>query len=86
MACVLADNEKTKKATTIMNDQKRSPNIMRFAGLATQWMVTLLIAVWGGHKIDKWIGWKFPVFLMLLALGALAFSFWQLMNELNNRK
>ena len=70
-----------------MNDQQRPQNTMRFAGLATQWMVTLGIAVWGGYKIDKWIGWKFPVFIFLLALGALALSFWQLMNELNkNRK
>lgn len=65
-----------------MTDLKRSQNILRFAGLATQWMVTLLIAVWGGYKIDKWIGWKFPVFLIVFALGALAFSFWQLINEL----
>ena len=69
-----------------MNDQKQSQNTMRYAGLATQWMVTLLIAVWAGYKIDKIIGWKFPVFLSLLALGALAFSFWQLINELNKTK
>jgi len=69
-----------------MNDQKQPQNILRFAGLATQWMVTLLIAVLGGYKIDKWIGWKFPVFLILLALGALAFSFWQLINELNKTR
>ena len=69
-----------------MNDQRQSQNTMRFAGLATQWMVTLLIAVWGGYKIDKWLGWKFPVFLILLALSALAFSFWQLINELNKTR
>jgi len=59
---------------------------MRFAGLATQWMVLMLIAVWGGHKIDKLVGWQFPLFIILFALLALAFSFWQLLKELNNKK
>lgn len=66
--------------------KKPSQNSMRYASLATQWLVTLLIAVWGGHKIDNWLGWKFPMFLIVFALGALAFSFWQLINELNNKK
>ena len=66
-----------------MSGNNRSRNTMRFAGLATQWMATMLIAVWGGHKIDKLTGWKFPAFLIVFALGALALSFRQLMNELN---
>jgi len=80
---LLLQGNSKNKGNTIMNDQRRSQNVMRFAGLATQWMVTLLIAVWGGHKIDKWLEWKFPVFLILFALGALALSFWQFINELN---
>lgn len=68
-----------------MNDQGRTNNAMRYAGLATQWMVLMLIAAWGGNKIDKWLGWKFPLFLILLVLVALAFSFRQLLNELNKK-
>ncbi|MBS1783034.1 MAG: hypothetical protein JSS78_08195 [Bacteroidetes bacterium] len=57
---------------------------MRFAGLATQWMVMLLVAVWLGWQIDfKWIGWKFPLFLILLPLLALSMSLLQLIRELN---
>ncbi len=59
-----------------MDDQRRSQNTMRFAGLATQWMVTLLTAVWGGYKIDKLIRLEAScVFNCVFALGALAFSF-----------
>ncbi|MBS1589027.1 MAG: hypothetical protein JST52_05385 [Bacteroidetes bacterium] len=68
-----------------MNKNKNSKsNTMRFAGLASQWMVMLLIAVWLGWKIDfKWIGWKFPLFLILIPLLALSMSLWQLIREFN---
>jgi F0F1-type ATP synthase assembly protein I len=59
-------------------------NSMRYAGLATQWMVLLLVAVWLGYKLDyKWIGWNFPLFLILLPLIALGYSLWQVVREFN---
>ena len=66
--------------------QPNSNNALRYAGLATQWMVMLALAVWGGIKLDTLTGLKFPLFLLLLPLVALIVSFWQLMNELNQKK
>lgn len=59
---------------------------MRYAGLATQWMVMLLIAVWAGYKIDKMTQWTVPVFLILFPLIALGLSLWQLIKELNKKR
>ncbi len=69
-----------------MSEQQRTNSTMRFAGLATQWMVLMLIAVWGGIKVDDLVGLRFPLFVILFALLALAISFWQLLKELNNKK
>ncbi|MCF8450191.1 MAG: hypothetical protein K9G49_10010 [Taibaiella sp.] len=63
-----------------------SPGPMRYAGLATQWMVMLLVAVWGGHQIDKQTNWKIPLFLILFPLLSLSISLWQLVKELNSSK
>lgn len=60
--------------------------MMRYAGLATQWLVMLLAAVWIGLKLDKWTGWKFPLFVILLPLAALCFSLWQIIREFNKPK
>ncbi len=57
---------------------------MRYAGLATQWLVMLLLAVWAGYKVDGWLGWGVPVFLVLLPLVALSVSLWKLVKEFNN--
>jgi F0F1-type ATP synthase assembly protein I len=61
-------------------------NMMRYAGLATQWMAMLGIAVWIGWKLDKLTGWKFPLFIISLPLIALCVSLWQLIKEFNKPK
>lgn len=67
-------------------EPNRSTSVMKYAGLATQWMVMLSIAVWGGMKLDKQFPWKAPIFVILLPVLALGLSFWQLLNELNTKK
>ena len=66
-----------------MDKPQNTNNTMRYASLATQWMVTLLLAVWAGYKLDKKINWKVPLFLILFPLISLALLLWRLINELN---
>jgi hypothetical protein len=61
-------------------------NILRYAGLATQWLVMLGVAVWGGINADGWLNWKVPVCTILFPLAALIFSLWRLIKELNKAK
>ena len=60
----------------------RQNAVMRYAGLATQWMVMLGIAVWGGLKLDERLGFK-ALLVIILPLAALIFSLWQLIRSLN---
>jgi F0F1-type ATP synthase assembly protein I len=66
-------------------DNKRSVGL-RYASLASQMMIMLLLAVWAGHKIDKITNWKIPLFLILFPLISLSLSLWQLTRELNRPK
>lgn len=67
-----------------MEEQKN--NMMRYAGLATQWMVMMGLGVWLGYKLDKYLNWKVPVFLILFPLISLTVSLWQLIKEFNKKK
>ena len=69
-----------------MADKRTNGNMMRYAGLATQWLVMLGLAVWLGLKLDSWTGWKFPLFVVTLPLVALIVSLWQLVREFNQPK
>ena len=48
-----------------MSTPEQPQSMMRYAGLATQWMVMMLLGVWLGYKLDKWLHWQFPLFLIL---------------------
>ncbi len=69
-----------------MSDMNKQTNMMRYAGLATQWMAMLLIAVWAGHKLDLYTKWRLPLFLILFPLISLSLSLFQLIRESNKPK
>ena len=65
---------------------KQENAVLKYAGLATQWMVMLGLGVWGGMKIDIALGLSLPVFLVLLPLIALIFSLYSLIKSLSKPK
>ena len=65
------------------NHNESNRNMMRYAGMATQWMVMLGIAVWAGLEIDERTGWRFPLFTVLLPLIAIFVSLWKLIKSFN---
>lgn len=69
-----------------MPSENKNRELMRYAGLGTQWMVMLLAAVWIGWKLDSITGWKFPIFIIILPLITLVISLWQLIKEFNKPK
>ena len=69
-----------------MDDGKQSQGILRYAGMATEWMLVLMISVWAGHKLDGMLGWKFPVFVILLPIVALIFLLWKLVKDVSKQK
>ncbi|WP_240975114.1 AtpZ/AtpI family protein [Chitinophaga fulva] len=60
---------------------KRNNPVMRYAGLAFQMMTTLGLGVFVGYKLDQKIGWRFPVFLIIFSLLALAILLWQIIKD-----
>ncbi len=40
----------------------------RYSSLAFQMMFIVLAGVFGGIELDKWLGWKFPVFTLVLSV------------------
>ena len=70
-----------------MSDKKESNReLMQYAGLATQWLVMLGLAVWSGMAIDKKVSETSRLFTIALPLIALTISLWQLIKKLNKPK
>lgn len=47
-----------------------SPNkdTMRYAALATQFLVAIGISVFFGLKLDEWVNWQIPLWVWILPL------------------
>jgi len=42
--------------------------LLRYAGMATQFLVAIGVAVWLGQSIDRWSGFRTPIFVWVLPL------------------
>jgi F0F1-type ATP synthase assembly protein I len=69
----------------IMSTPQKPQNMLRYAGLASQWMVMLLLAVWLGYKLDARINVK-ALFIIVFPLLSLCVSLWQIIKEFSKPK
>ena len=68
--------------------QKQNSNtseLMRYAGLGTQMLVAMGIAVFAGYKLDKWTKLSFPLLVWLLPLLVLAVMIYQLIKDTSKK-
>ena len=54
--------------------KKQLNNYAKYSSIAFQMMAIILVGVFGGYKLDAWIGLKFPVFTILLSLLSVGFA------------
>lgn len=59
---------------------------MRYAGLGTQILVSLGLAVLAGYKLDKWFKIPLPLFVWLLPLMVLVMMIYKLIKETSEKK
>jgi len=69
-----------------MFSQQQEPNkskndLMQYAGMGMQILVSLGIAVLAGYKGDKWLAIRFPVFVWVLPLIVLFLMIYKLIKE-----
>lgn len=68
------------------NSASTNSNLMRYAGLSTQILVSLGLAVFAGYKLDKWFRIPLPLLVWLLPLMVLCMMMYQLIKETSKKK
>ena len=70
-----------------MDTRKESnKQLMRYAGLAMQFFVSIGLALFVGMKADGWIKMSFPLFVWLLPLLIITAIIYNLIKETSARK
>jgi chromate transport protein ChrA len=68
-------------------DKNDSNRLLRqYAGLATQLLVTLGVAMYIGFWLDKKIGWKGAILVWILPLVVLLATLFKLIRDTSNKK
>jgi len=67
-----------KKLQHDSSNNRKGREWLRYAGLASEMMILLGGATFLGYKLDQWLQWNFPLFLIIFPLFALAVTLWRL--------
>lgn len=65
---------------------KPSNDLLRYAGLGGQILVSLGLAVFAGLKLDHWMGLSFPLLVWLLPLVVVGLMMVKLIKETSKKK
>ena len=59
--------------------------LYRYAGLATQFLVSIGLGVFLGLKIDQWLAFRAPLFVWILPLLIIGAMIWQIIKETSKK-
>lgn len=65
---------------------KNNSDLLRYAGLATQFLVAIGLAVFFGLKLDGWLKISFPVLVWVIPLVVIVAMIYKLAKETGNNK
>ncbi len=71
-----------------MEAQKNKSNnslLYRYAGLATQFLVSIGLALFLGLKADNWLSIKAPIFIWVLPLLVIGVMIWQIIKDTSKK-
>ena len=54
----------------------------KYSNLAIQMVVIIAGGMYGGFRLDKYLGWKFPVFTVVLSLLSVSAAIWYAVKDL----
>lgn len=61
-------------APTETDPKKTLKGYAKYSSLAFQMIAIIMLGVFGGIQIDKWLNWEFPVFTVVLTIASVVFS------------
>ena len=54
----------------------------KYSSMGFQMVVIIGGGVWGGYMLDQWVGWKFPLFIVLGSLVSVALAIYFAIKDL----
>ncbi|MBT1702669.1 AtpZ/AtpI family protein [Chryseosolibacter indicus] len=58
---------------------------LKYSGLAIQLLAAIALCGWVGHFIDKWLNYKYPVFMLILGFVGFGGMLYQIYKSINDQ-
>ena len=75
-----------KSDNPIQKSKNQLNDYARYSGIAFQMIAIVLIGVFGGIKLDKWMGIKFPIFTITLSIFSVFIAVYIVIKDLLKKK
>jgi hypothetical protein len=75
-----------KEKPSMPKQNNASNDVLRYAGLGAQILVSIGIAVFVGLKLDQWLHMSFPLLVWLLPLVVVSMTIYKLIKETSKKK
>ena len=75
-----------KKKKELRKNKERLNSYVKYSGIAFQMIAIILIGVFGGMKLDKWLKTDKPVFTAILSVMAVILSIYYSIRDLLRTK
>ncbi len=74
-----------------MEKEPRKPSdtlnsFAKYSSIAVQMVVVICIFSFAGFKCDKWIGWRFPLFTVILSLSGVGIGIYLSVKDFLQKK
>ena len=70
--------------TRNFSSAKKASGFLKYSGMATQMLGTILVFTYSGYKLDEWQHNKIPVWTLILSLASIAGSLYLLIKGISN--
>jgi len=70
----------------LSNNEEGNKQLMRYAGLAMQFLISIGLGVFIGLKADKWLKISFPLLVWLLPLLIIVGLLYNILKETSKKK
>ena len=69
-----------------MAKKSRLTDYGKYSGMATQMLVIMLLFIYGGYKLDEYLQWKYPIFIIVFSFLGVVVAIFVVVRELLNDK
>ncbi len=78
-------NKKNSKPKSLKSGLRSSREFIKYTNIAARMISIILVGVFGGLKLDEYLGFESPVFVLILSILAVFMAMYVIIREVSKK-